>query len=96
MFRKGYKGLTALVERELGHDVQAGDMYLFVNRRRQAARVLMWDGTGMCLYSKRLSRHHRFPKLWRQGLSRGALQLTAAELNLFLDGVVEGRRARKR
>ncbi len=84
--RKSFGGLTALVEREFGHDLRAGDLYLFVNRRCSSARVLLWDGTGICIYAKKLS-GRRFAKLWRQGYSLGALRLSAAELNLFLEGV---------
>ncbi len=93
--RKGFGGLTAIVERELGHDLRTGDLYLFVNRRRSAARVLLWDGTGICIYAKKMS-GRRFAKLWRQGGSGVALHLTAAELGLFLEGVESSRPIRRK
>ena len=34
------------------HDVLAGDLYLFVWRDRKRAKVLYFDGTGMCLVAK--------------------------------------------
>ncbi len=89
--RKGFGGLSALVERELGHDLRVGDLYLFVSRRRHLAKVLTFDGTGLVLYTKRLARPRRFAKLWRRGSSRRALRLTTAELNLFLEGAVQQR-----
>jgi transposase len=52
--RKGYNGLSGLVSQDLGTDPLSGDCYLFVNRKRDAAKVLMWDGTGLCIYQKRL------------------------------------------
>jgi transposase len=54
--RKQYDGLYALVVAELKADPLSGDLLLFTNRRRTRARVLLWNGTGLCLYQKRLER----------------------------------------
>jgi len=54
--RKGYEGLGALVRNELGRDVLSGDLFLFVNARRGRAKVIFFDGTGLCIYMKRLAR----------------------------------------
>jgi transposase len=62
--RKGFDGLTSLVSRELQHEPLSAALYLFVNRMRQGAKVLLWDGTGLCIYAKRLERG-RFAALWR-------------------------------
>jgi hypothetical protein len=35
---------------------------LFTNRRRTRAKVLLWDGTGLCIHQKRIERG-RFAKL---------------------------------
>lgn len=61
----------------------SGDLFLFVNRCRSGCKVLLWDGTGLCIYSKRLERG-RFAKLWSGDGS--VLRLTAAELGLFVEG----------
>lgn len=42
--RKGFDGLSSLVERELGRDPLSGDLFLFVSRTRRLAKVLLWDG----------------------------------------------------
>jgi len=52
--RKGFDGLSALVSQGLGRDPLSGDCYLFVNATRKRAKVLLWDGTGLCIYAKRL------------------------------------------
>ena len=83
--RKGFDGLYGLVLNELGQDRLKGDLYLFVNARRTSAKVLLWDGTGLCIYAKRLSRR-QFSKLWRDARLGKPLQLTHAELGLFLEG----------
>jgi len=52
--RKGFDGLSALVLNDLGRDPLAGDFFVFANRTRKRAKVLLWDGTGLCIYAKRL------------------------------------------
>ena len=61
--RKGFEGLSALVQQALGRDPLSGALYLFTNRRRTTAKVLQFDGTGLTLYIKRLARG-RFAALW--------------------------------
>lgn len=82
--RLGYEGLSLLVRRDLRRDVLSGDLFLFTNRRRKRAKVLLWDGTGLCLYCKRLEKGI-FACLWREESSR-AIELTTTELSLFLEG----------
>ena len=88
--RNGFNGLYGLIRNELGRDPLSGDLFLFVNRRRTSAKVMYWDGTGLCIYSKRLARG-RFACLW-SGASGEPLRLTRAELNLFMEGArLEGK-----
>lgn len=82
--RKGFEGLSALVRRDLGRDPIDGALYLFTNRRRRRARVLYFDGTGLCVLSKRLEKG-LFAKLWRSEAER-ELSMTRTELELFLQG----------
>ena len=89
--RKGYDGLSALVRESLGRDPTSGDLYLFVSRNRIRAKVLLWDGTGLCVFAKRLERG-RFAALWERCNSL-QMELTSAELGLFLEGcTLVGRR----
>lgn len=81
--RKGYNGLFGLVKGGLLQDPLSGDLYLFVNRRRDACKVLLWDGTGLCIFQKRLERG-RFASLWRK--DGQCVRLTASELALFVEG----------
>lgn len=91
--RKGYNGLFGLVQQELMRDPLSGEMFLFVNRRRSSCKVLFWDGTGLCVFCKRLEQG-QFAKLWRGGESSTPVSLTAAELALFLEGCeLVGRRS---
>jgi transposase len=82
--RKGFDGLSALVAEGLSRDPLSGDLYVFTNRPRTRAKVLMWDGTGLCVYAKRLEQG-RFAALWREDQAT-TLTLTMSELQLFLEG----------
>ena len=81
--RKGYNGLYGLVKSGLGRDPMSGDLFLFVNRRRNACKILAWDGTGLCIFQKRLERG-RFAKLRRE--DGQTIRLTPSELALFIEG----------
>ena len=63
--RKGYNGLVGIVENELRSDPMGGELYLFVNVKRTRCKVLLWDGTGLCIFMKRLERG-RFADLWSE------------------------------
>ena len=82
--RKGYNGLVGIVENEFRSDVMGGDYYLFANIRRTGCKVLLWDGTGLCIFMKKLERG-RFADLWsaRDG---AAVRMTSSELTLFIEG----------
>ena len=81
--RKGYDGLFGLVKQGLGRDPLSGDLFLFVNERRKGCKVLLWDGTGLCIFQKRLEKG-RFAAPWRD--DDDIVKLTASELALFIEG----------
>lgn len=84
--RKSYDSLAAIVTQKMAREVLTGDLFLFVNRRQNRAKVLMWDGTGLCIYMKRLEKG-RFAKLWQRGRHKPrGLLMTCSELSLFLEG----------
>ena len=82
--RKGHAGLAALVRQSLGRDPLSGALFLFTNRRRTHAKILWFDGTGLCLYAKRLEKG-RFAALWKT-TAETELALRRSELELFLEG----------
>jgi len=81
--RKGYDGLYGLVQCGLKCDPMSGDLFLFVNESRKLCKVLLWDGTGLCIFQKRLERGC-FAKLWRD--DGQVVRLTQSELALFIEG----------
>jgi transposase len=82
--RRSFDGLSCLVSESLSLDPLSGDLFLFVSRNRKRAKVLFWDGTGLCVYCKRLERG-RFTAVWSQP-EEAQLRLTMTELQLFLEG----------
>lgn len=52
--RKGFNGLTGLVRQQLGRDPLDGSAYLFINRRRDRMKILVWETGGFVLYYKLL------------------------------------------
>lgn len=82
--RRGFDGLYAMVVSQLSKDPLSGELFLFTNISRKNCKVLFWDGTGLCLFAKRLERG-RFAPLRRTELG-GPIQLTASELALYIEG----------
>jgi transposase len=52
--RRGIDGLAVLVEQVLERDPFSGHMFAFRGRRADMIKILYWDGTGLCLFVKRL------------------------------------------
>ena len=83
--RKSYDTLCAVVTQELERDVLEGDVFLFVGRTRKRAKVLYWDGTGLCVLMKRLEKG-RFAAPWERVKNARSQTWTPSELALFLEG----------
>jgi transposase len=83
--RKSFATLSALVTEGMKRDVLSGDLFLFVSRDRKRTKVLYYDGTGLCLFAKRLDRGH-FVAVWKRHRRTALLELTLSELALFVEG----------
>jgi transposase len=82
--RKSFDTLSALVAEKMKHDLFTGHLFLFVSKNRKRAKVLYFDGTGLCLLAKRLEKG-RFAAVWERAQA-GANKLTMSELSLFIEG----------
>lgn len=81
--RKSFDGLSGLVKQEMGLNVLSGDIFIFINRRRNQLKLLCWDKDGLCVYHKRLERGtFEIPRSTTQRLT-----LTALQLRLILEGI---------
>lgn len=82
--RKSYDGLSALVRNVLQEDPASGHLFVFINRKRTQMKVLYFDRTGYCVWSKRLEQG-RF-QTHAKGACKVALDWT--QLKLILEGIV--------
>ena len=82
--RKAYDTLGALVEGPMKKSLLSGDVFAFIGRTRKRAKALYFDGTGLCLLSKRLEVGH-FAAPWKRP-GEGPIELTMNELALLLEG----------
>lgn len=82
-FRKGADGLAALVRESLGADPFSGAIYAFRARRADRVKLVYFDGTGVCLLSKRLEDG----KFCWPAVTDGVVRLTAAQLQALLEGL---------
>ena len=80
--RKGHDGLFGLV-RAAGEDPLSGDLFVFISRRRDRAKILTFDRGGLVLWYKRLERgRFRHPRRGEQ-----SMELDATALAMLLDGI---------
>ena len=81
--RRGFTGLSALVQTALEQAPLSGHIFAFRGRRGDLIKLLWFDGDGLCLFSKKLERG-RF--VWPQADS-GKVSLTRAQLSMLLEGI---------
>ncbi len=82
-FRKGAEGLAAIVREAMRDDPFSGSVYVFRSKRADRVKLIFWDGTGVCLFAKRLEDG----KFQWPTISDGVLRLTAAQLAALLEGL---------
>ena len=89
-FRAGMDRLAALVQMTLRANPFAGDVYVFRSRRTDRVKLLVFDGTGLVLVTKRLERGHF---VWPPR-GEDVVRLSAVQLSVLLAGLPwEGLRA---
>ncbi len=82
-FRKGIDGLAALVQEQLRLDPYAGTVFVFRAKRADRIELLMWDGSGLVLVTKRLEGgQFRWPNI-----DDGVMGLSPAQLSALLEGL---------
>jgi transposase len=81
--RRGFTGLSAIVQVKLEQDPFAGHVFVFRGRRGDLIKVLWHDTQGTCLFAKRLERG-RF--IWPSP-AEGVVTITPAQLGYLLEGI---------
>lgn len=54
--RKSFHTLSGVVRNKIGGDPMNGDVYIFVNKRRNRIKLLHYEAGGMVIYAKMLDR----------------------------------------
>ena len=83
--RKSFDGLSGIVHTHFKHPLLSGDVFIFINKRRDRIKLLMWDVTGFALYYKRLERG-TFELPEKQG-AYNSVELHWRDLVMLLEGV---------
>jgi len=83
--RKSFDGLCGIIHTQLGSDPLSGDVYVFLNRRRDRIKLLVWDRSGFWIFYKRLEKGtFQLPHITAEQVS---LDLPYQELMLILEGI---------
>lgn len=86
--RKSFNTLAALVEHQLGHDPFAGDVFVFIGKRRNRLKVLVWDASGFWLCARRLEEGtFAVPVPLLGAGATSVVQVSPAEMALVLEGI---------
>ena len=95
-FRKSFDGLSGEVRNSLGKDPLDGSLFVFFNRRMDSVKMLLWDGDGYWLFSKKLEiGTFQFPLVCSPELSSASVGYD--ELQCILSGIeLSGIQRRKR
>ena len=82
--RKSFDGLGMIVQQSLKRNpFRVGDVFIFRGKRGDRIKVLWYDGTGLCLLTKRLEEGSF---VWPVSQS-GSVQLSSGQLGILLEGI---------
>ena len=76
--RKSYDGLSVLVKQKLEEDPLSGHLFVFINRKQTQMKILYFDRSGYCIWSKRLEQgqfHYRKDGNHKQPLDWARLKM---------------------
>jgi transposase len=84
--RWGFDRLAGVVAERIGRAARSGALFIFFGKRREAMKLLFFDGTGLCLFYKRLDRGtFRVPTALQPGAT--SIQIEESVLDDLLDGI---------
>lgn len=93
--RKGFDSLSGIVSSFMKEHPLSGSVFIFLNKKHNQVKLLLWEGDGFGLYHKRLEKGtYELPDC---PSADGSVQLTAQQLQLILQGIsLRSVRRRKR
>lgn len=92
--RWSFDRLAGLVEGRLGRGPRSRALFMFFGKRRDALKLLFFDGTGLCIFYKRLDRG-RFKAPEPDSEGAPSVEIDEGTLEDLLDGIALDTRARR-
>jgi transposase len=87
--RYSFERLSGLVTERVGYEARSGALFVFYGKRRDALKVLFFDGSGLCVFYKRLDRGtFKLPEAPSDGASH--VEIDDAAFEALLDGIDPG------
>lgn len=84
--RKSFDGLVNEIRHTLGHDPLGGHVFVFLNRRKNQVKLIVWTRGGFTIVHKRLERGtFTFPS--RVTDEATSIALDVHELAMLLEGI---------
>ncbi|MDX2142385.1 MAG: IS66 family insertion sequence element accessory protein TnpB [Rhodospirillaceae bacterium] len=83
--RRNIDALGVLIQEVLKCDPFSGHMFAFRGVRADMIKILWWDGTGLCLFMKRLE-GDTFPWPKTAG-EKTTVEITSAQLSMLIEGL---------
>ena len=83
--RKGFDSLSGIITSQMQGNVLSGAVFIFINRKRNQVKLLLWEGDGLSLYHKRLEKGtYELPVTTN---ASSAIIISAQQLQLILQGI---------
>ena len=93
--RKGFDSLSGLVSSQMQLNVLSGSVFIFLNKKHNQVKLLLWEGDGFALYYKRLEKGTYELPLFDD--KKECLSISSQQLQLILQGIsLKSIRRRKR
>lgn len=92
--RKSFHTLSGIVFNEMGQNPNNGDVFIFINKRRNRMKLLHWEPGGMVIYSKMLDKGTFAPPRKTQK-DEIASSLEWRDLVLIVEGIIADPNSRK-
>ncbi len=93
--RKGFDSLSGLVAVQLRMNPLSGAVFIFLNKKRNQVKLLLWEGDGFAMYYKRLEKGTFELPAYSDNNSN--INISSQELQLVLQGIsLKSVRKRKR
>lgn len=82
--RKSFDGLYGIVANRLAQDPTTGHIFVFCNTARNRIKLLLWDGSGLWVCTKRLESGRFF---WQWDDAQSSVTLSWEQLTMLLGGI---------